>query len=59
MVFESTVGLSGRAMVLGFFKCFFIIIRQWPTALAVGPGSAPLVIFSLVQTPSERQSDTS
>ena len=57
MVFESTVGLSGRAIVLGYFKCFFILLGQGPTVLAVGAGSVRLEIFSLVQTLSERQSD--
>ena len=57
MVFDSTVGLSGRAMVLGYFKCFFYTARASPTVLAVGAGSVRLEIFSLVQTLSERQSD--
>ena len=52
------MGLSGRAMVLGYFKCFFyIFLGQGPTVLAVGAGSGRLEIFSLVQTLSERQSD--
>ena len=54
MVFESTVRLSGRAMVLGYLKCFFfILLGQGPTVLAVGAGSVRLETFSLVQTLSE------
>ena len=50
------MGLSGRAMVLGYFNCFFILLGQGPTVLAVGAGSVRLEIFSLVQNLSERQS---
>lgn len=50
VLFESMVGLSGRAIVLGFLRArasyFFIITGQGPTVLAVDAGSAHLEIFS-------------
>ena len=46
VLFESMVGLSGRAIVLPGRHTFFIITGQGPTVLAVDAGSARLEIFS-------------